>query len=393
MPNYVVVVLGDIGRSPRMQNHSVCLSKLPDANVHIVGYHESPLFKELQDAKNVHIYKIHPFFDLPRYLFPIYAPLKIFWLMLQLFTLFFRLPKFDLILAQNPPSMPTVPFCWLINLVKGKRFVIDWHNLGFSLLKVHKTSKTIVKIAQFFEFLFGRKATAHITVTKALQEYLRYHKIESVVVYDRPSDLFKPCPEERERFAKELNINANDYWLISSTSWTPDEKIGILLDAAEHLDNDLSNSDRCLSIIITGKGPDQRAFASEVKGRNFKNISFYFEFLKYEDYAKLLGACDIGVSLHISSSGVDLPMKGLDMIGAGLPLLSVDYQCIQELVDDQINGLLFNDGKELAELLKKMFITKDISIAKLKEGSVQSSKKKWDDIWNECAKDVFLGTK
>ena len=53
MPNYVVVVLGDIGRSPRMQNHSVCLSKLPDANVHIVGYYETPLFKELSEAKNV----------------------------------------------------------------------------------------------------------------------------------------------------------------------------------------------------------------------------------------------------------------------------------------------------------------------------------------------------
>lgn len=391
MPNYVVIVLGDIGRSPRMQNHSVCLSRLPDANVHIVGYFETPLFKELRDAKNVHIYKIHPFIELPRILFPIYAPLKIFWLCLQLLSLFFRLPRFDLILAQNPPSIPTVPFCWLINIVKGKRFVIDWHNLGFSILKVHNTPNIIVKIAEKLEFLFGRKATAHICVTEALKEYLKDRGIESSVVYDRPSELFKPCPNERKRFSEELKINSSDYWLISSTSWTPDEKIGILLDAAEHLDNDLSASQRCLSIIITGKGPDQRAFESEVIGRSFKNISFYFEFLPYEDYAKLLGCCDIGVSLHISSSGVDLPMKGLDMIGAGLPLLSVNYQCIRELVDENVNGLLFDDGKDLAEILKKMFISNEISIEKLKEGSVKSSEKKWDNIWDECAKPVFFG--
>lgn len=390
MPNYVVVVLGDIGRSPRMQNHSVSLSRLPDANVHIVGYYQTPLFKELSQAKNVHIYKIHPFIELPRILFPIYAPLKIFWLFLQLFTLFFRLPKFDLILAQNPPSMPTVPFCWLINMVKGKKFVIDWHNLGFSLLKVHHTSNFIAKIAEWLEFFFGRRANANLSVTKSLQQFLRQKGIESSVVYDRPSELFKPCPEQRQRFSQDLKINESDFWLISSTSWTPDEQIGILLDAAENIDDDLNKSERCLSIIITGKGPDQRAFESEVVGRRFKNISFYFEFLPYEDYAKLLGCCDIGVSLHVSSSGVDLPMKGLDMIGAGLPLLSVNYQCISELVEPNVNGLLFIDGKELAEILKKMILSKEISIESLKEGSIKSGEMKWDEMWNQCAKPVLI---
>ena len=120
-------------------------------------------------------------------------------------------------------------------------------------------------------------------------------------------------------------------------------------------------------------------------------MSFNFLFLdKYEDYASLLGCCDIGVSLHVSSSGVDLPMKGLDMIGAGLPLLSVKYQCITELVDEGSNGLLFTDGEDLARVLKNLLITRELSIAKLKEGSIASSKQKWDDVWDTCARPVLL---
>lgn len=372
-----------------MQNHCVCLANIPTMEeVHVIGYTESPLFKELADASNVKVHRIRPFINLPRVLFPLYAPLKILWLLFQLLVLLFTLPKFDLILAQNPPSMPTVPFCWLLNLFKGKRFVIDWHNLGYSLLKVHKTPKIVTKIAEILEFFFGRMANGHITVTKALKQFLHEKGIESAVVYDRPSELFTPSRAKRTEFAKKLDIDPSDIWLMTSTSWTPDEEIEMLLRAADKLDSKLTQG---LSIIITGKGPMRRWFESEVKSRQFSNITFYFQFFeKYEEYAEFLGCCDIGVSLHVSSSGIDLPMKGLDMIGAGLPLLSVSYQCIDELVDDGVNGLLFRDSDELAEVLTKLIITKDVSLEKLREGSIESSKQKWNDVWESCSAPVFF---
>ena len=393
MKECVVVVLGDVGRSPRMQNHAVSLSKLEDTRVHIVGYMESPLFAALTGKENVVLYRIRPFFNLPRMLFPLYAPFKIMWLFVQLLTLFFRLPRFDLILAQNPPSMPTVPFCWLITLFKGKRFVIDWHNLGYSLLRVNKAPGFAVKIAELLEFVFGRKANGHITVTNALQKLLLKHGIESAVVYDRPSDVFKRDRTRREGFARELDIDADDIWLITSTSWTPDEEIEMLLTAAESLNKTMTRQDtkQHLTIIITGKGPRRRWFESEVKSRQFSKVSFNFAFLdKYEDYAALLGCCDIGVSLHVSSSGVDLPMKGLDMIGAGLPVLSVKYPCIDELVNEGENGLLFTDGKDLARVLKRLIITKEISLDHLVEGSIKSSAEKWDSVWMTHARPVLL---
>jgi beta-1,4-mannosyltransferase len=65
----------------------------------------------------------------------------------------------------------------------------------------------------------------------------------------------------------------------------------------------------------------------------------------------LLGTADLGLSFHASTSGTDLPMKIVDMLGCGVPVLAKGYGTLGELVQDGREGRWFGDGRELGELL------------------------------------------
>lgn len=67
--------------------------------------------------------------------FLLFALVKVVALVLQLFwALVYRIPAPDYILVQNPPSIPTLLVVWIASWWTGSTVVIDWHNLGYTVL-------------------------------------------------------------------------------------------------------------------------------------------------------------------------------------------------------------------------------------------------------------------
>lgn len=129
-------------------------------------------------------------------------------------------------------------------------------------------------------------------------------------------------------------------FLVSSTSWTPDEDFSILercirnIDAVLVSQELLQDSDGSselplpprLVVVVTGKGPRRDAFLASLGidtrteknasaedtltiGEPLKRVAVKALWLQPEDYPLLLSCADVGVCLHTSTSGLDLPMK------------------------------------------------------------------------------------
>jgi beta-1,4-mannosyltransferase len=179
------------------------------------------------------------------------------------------------------------------------------------------------------------------------------------VLYDRPPAIFRPISiedkhnlfvklkEECIEFAAndindenetlftvydlindKISLKANrPALLISSTSWTEDEDFSILFEALEQYDSNASHNKIYpkLVCVITGKGPLKAYYQQKVAEKEFKFVKFVFLWLIAEDYPKLLASADIGISLHKSSSNLDLPMKVVDMFGSCLPVCAFQY--------------------------------------------------------------------
>jgi beta-1,4-mannosyltransferase len=92
----------------------------------------------------------------------------------------------------------------------------------------------------------------------------------------------------------------------------------------------------------------------------WRKVNIRQAWLAVDDYPKIVATADLGVCLHFSSSGFDLPMKVVDMFSAQLPCLAIGgYPSIKELVKDDgtrvnfdrnysINGMIFKDAQELS---------------------------------------------
>lgn len=193
--HYVVFVLGDVGRSPRMQYHALSLSKLPNSRVTLAGLCGERCHSTIASQKNIHIYNIADEAwswtnRLMRVHFITYVIFAVVKLFLQFFFLSYHMfriviwERAEYLLVQNPPALPTLTIAWMITRLPfcKCKLVVDWHNYGYTLMTLGndankgKLKRVIRWLAQMVykivEIGFGRLGDAHLCVSEAFKKDL-----------------------------------------------------------------------------------------------------------------------------------------------------------------------------------------------------------------------------
>jgi beta-1,4-mannosyltransferase len=184
---------------------------------------------------------------------------------------------------------------------------------------------------------------------------------------------------------------------VSSTSWTEDEDFGVLLEALVALDAEACAHPASFPdfvVVVTGKGPQKAMYEARMAALHLRRVHVRTAWLAAGDYPLLLGSADLGVCLHFSTSGLDLPMKVVDMFGCGLPVCAVQYSCLAELVKHDVNGLVFRTPAELAQQLVDLFRgfpgePSARMLARLRRGVEGFQQVRWADNWNRNARPLF----
>ena len=433
-----VVVLGDVGRSPRMQYHAVSLAdRARTRRVTLIGYAGERCVPAVETHPKIAQQLMQPVEA--RWLrravpFPVYAALKVLLLFWRLaLELAWRTPgPLDAVLVQTPPALPTLIVAWLVCRARGAELVVDWHNLGYTVLafalgKPNDSRHPAVRAPRAAETWLARRADAHFCVTHAMAAFLRAEMAIGARVtplHDRPPrfftrtgveaqhDLFVRLSDElawpfalpdaprdalsataltvrRQRGGRTVvePREGRPALVVSSTSWSADEDFSVLLDALVAYDSIVDAP--ALLCVVTGKGPQKAMYLERIRALTFARVAIRTVWLEPGDYPVLLGCADLGVCLHTSPSGLDLPMKVLDMFGCGVPVCALGFGCIGELVRDRENGRTFASAAELADQLVALLsgFPRAAELASLRRGVGEMAR--WEENWTALAAPVF----
>jgi beta-1,4-mannosyltransferase len=323
-----------------------------------------------------------------------------------------RVTRPDLLLVQNPPSFPTLQVAWIVARLRRARLVIDWHNLGYTILALRLGRRHVgVRLARWLEKWAGRRADAHLCVSRGFARVLaeRMKIREARVLYDRPASAFVPLERaERERLRQAMFTRlgvrgpGSVGFIVCPTSWTADEDFDLVIEAVRHIEDRVRRweaGDRQrrfpdLIVLVTGDGARRAEFERLFAGLLAHRVQLRTRWLDPEDYPRIVGSADLGLCLHRSSSGVDIPMKVADLFGAGVPVCALDYgACLAERVRHGVNGLIFSNGQQLGDLLFDLFEcfpSESPLLDRLRTGARRSAHPTWEEGWTKEARPVLL---
>jgi beta-1,4-mannosyltransferase len=369
-----------------MQRHARVWADLAD--VDLIGLQGSPLEPGVETTPRLQVHRLRDGGvtsrsrrSVSRFVFA--SALRAAAHAMAAFRLLMRVPRPDVILVGNPPAVPALSVCWLVARLRGARLVIDWHDLSHrrAAAQLGESHRLVRSIARS-ERRWARRAHLHIAATQALADWLRReYGVQAAVLYDRRMRSM-PVPSASTPAAiGEPGVPL----VVCPTSWGADEDFDLLLEALERADRSLAKGPKTgrLAVWLTGTGELRGAFEARLSRRQFSHVAV--KVADVESHAAVANA-DVGLCLHQSASGLDLPIVLSDLRAASVPACVYDYApVLTEAVTNGQQGVRFGEPGELTALLVAVATgdSSDGPLTRARAWLASNPPQAWEDHWQE----------
>lgn len=259
--------------------------------------------------------------------------------------------------------------------IPSVKIIFTWH--GFHIETYGAASK---KIYLLIERILSKLTDLFINVSESERQaclaYKIYDEKKSIVVYNGIKDEFNPI--DKASLRQKLHLPEGKFIVINISRFDKTKNVKAFVEIASSL-----NANDEIFFILAGDGEEKKGILEMIEQRNLRNV-----FLPglINNPIEYLQSADVYLSTSLSEG---LPYTLLEASMCGLPIIASDVRGNNEIVQNDINGYLFNlrnrsqaaekilkikndsaDYKNLSDNARRIFLDKFAEqkmISKLKE--------------------------
>jgi beta-1,4-mannosyltransferase len=236
--------------------------------------------------------------------------------------------------------------------------------------------------------VIAREGDSHFAVSVKMAHYLettmgidKVHAFHDMPM-QHPPNPERPLPRGDERVT-----------IMTGTSFTEDEDLPMIEEAAGPLDA-LAAAGRIppITFIVAGDGDRREELERKWLALPLRHVRFEFGWFPQDEYQSRLRQSTIGLSLHRSTNNLDLPTKVSDMIGAGLPMLFLDYDPVLREMIDERSTMFFRTAPELVTAVTSVLenLPANDRLVNMRRAVAAAETETWEAAWSRVVRPIFL---
>ncbi len=276
-----------------------------------------------------------------------------------------------------------------ISTTQGIPLVHTYHTMYEDYVHYIGGGRIISKeMARDFSSIYCNSSTAVIAPTRKTEQLLKSYGVTKPIsiiptginTSNFRKDKFKP--EEILELRQSLGLAADTPVIVSIGRIAKEKSIDVVIGALPKLIEKLPE----LKMVIVGEGNEIENLSKFADSIGVGSHVMFLGGRPWEEIGKYYQLGNVFCSASVSET------QGLtfaEAMAAGVPVVAKRDECIENIIDDNVTGMLFDDNEDLPDLLYRILTDKDLS-ERLSTASVKAMESLSVETFADSVEHLYL---